>query len=1186
MKNNILNSRLFHIVRCFFILSGMQIMARADVSNDMRKETSPPIDRGNATTESIGADTPDALVEKFMTPPPSTKPAIYWYWSKEVISREIITNDMAAMAGANIGEIIISNVDSGGAPSSILFKGWWDLAAHAVSEGSRLGINVSFYNCPGWSEEEGLKVKPERSSRYLTYTETYVYGPAKFNAKLAAPAPEAYFQDMETIAFPAPEGDLDTIALHSPRASITAIRSTGADDRQSRPDTVHVFTGTSIGDALMAAQHQMRSNTTLVKKLTVDVMVDKPFTARSLVVSLKKIHSSFDIEAQASDGDGHFNKIKGFSIEYNDAIPQIIPQAGSYDATIRNITLSIPETASRCFRFIIEPRGADSKGTDAPGIVDIHVSAASRINRYEQKQFSFLYERAFANWRDYLWDSQPEPVTPDTIIASPGKIIDLARNMKDGTLSWDVPPGKWIILRVGLFPANMHRPPAVPDGTGLEIDRLNKYTVQFHDRAFVQEILNRVPAADRKSFRRLIPSEKNLGAGNWVETRYWFRGFAGYDWIHWLPVITGRVIDSADKSNRYLWQMRCLVKNTIERDYMHTRLLDESMLLSADKLDYGHIVRGPERRRHRLLPTTTVPAEMPRADRDMHRQSKASLKNKIPYVGYTPYDSNIDIFGDANIWLASTWKLKTDLDRDNCRGIDHLSFHVYPDNESRASGKTPSAFEAWLKDVGDWMPILRRQHALLQHGHGVAEIAYLTESIPENPEDIWPEAYSRFCSYYYISSEQILNELYVKDGFLNLWGGRKFRSLVIPPGTPLSVPLLKKIEDMVRKGGVIFGLNPLDDPDFERLTPFEDKEELKSIINILWPKCNGVQMRQVSLGRGKVINSRHSFFWENNNLHGENIIIDNVTNLLDGDLNAPNATKYENRKTLYDSGIRWKHRSSPDGEIFFLSNPLDEPAVISPAFRITDGQPELWDAVTGERRMLDSFYHSGNRTVVPLYFNPKESYFVIFRKTTATKRHPGASGLQANSPAPKYTRETLEQWRVFAYDNAYDNKQASNGYLFYEIRNRENENRKIYPSIPFRYKSNFYLPGNSLPAPPGRRLWINLGSVHGFARVRLNGHDLGTAWHAPWNLDITGAVCEGDNTIEIDIINPWYNRWNSRSAFFGYFSSSAYYHYYSPLNLAHKDGEKELLQPASRHYDPYLWKFLGPVTLQSNYHFK
>ena len=55
-------------------------------------------------------------------------------------------------------------------------------------------------------------------------------------------------------------------------------------------------------------------------------------------------------------------------------------------------------------------------------------------------------------------------------------------------------------------------------------------------------------------------------------------------------------------------------------------------------------------------------------------------------------------------------------------------------------------------------------------------------------------------------------------------------------------------------------------------------------------------------------------------------------------------------------------------------------------------------------------------------------------------------------------------------------------------------------------------------------MFLDLGVVHEIARVRLNGEDLGTVWCAPWRVDISNAVMQGRNDLEIEVANLWPNR--------------------------------------------------------------
>jgi hypothetical protein len=51
-----------------------------------------------------------------------------------------------------------------------------------------------------------------------------------------------------------------------------------------------------------------------------------------------------------------------------------------------------------------------------------------------------------------------------------------------------------------------------------------------------------------------------------------------------------------------------------------------------------------------------------------------------------------------------------------------------------------------------------------------------------------------------------------------------------------------------------------------------------------------------------------------------------------------------------------------------------------------------------------------------------------------------------------------------------------------------------------------------------------LGAVGDLAEVRLNGRRLGVIWTAPWRIDISGAVEDRGNELEIDVVNQWPNR--------------------------------------------------------------
>jgi hypothetical protein len=53
---------------------------------------------------------------------------------------------------------------------------------------------------------------------------------------------------------------------------------------------------------------------------------------------------------------------------------------------------------------------------------------------------------------------------------------------------------------------------------------------------------------------------------------------------------------------------------------------------------------------------------------------------------------------------------------------------------------------------------------------------------------------------------------------------------------------------------------------------------------------------------------------------------------------------------------------------------------------------------------------------------------------------------------------------------------------------------------------------------------LELGDVRVMARVNVNGRNCGVAWRSPYRVEITGAVCAGENALEIQVANLWPNR--------------------------------------------------------------
>jgi len=131
----------------------------------------------------------DQLDASFKNPPDHCKPWLYWYWIDENISKEGITRDMEAMARVGIGQALIGHVSPGTQRGNvrILSEEWWDMIGHAVKEGKRTGVDIGFFNGPGWSQSGGPWIRKDQAMRHVVSSEIRLTGPSIFRDKIDFP---------------------------------------------------------------------------------------------------------------------------------------------------------------------------------------------------------------------------------------------------------------------------------------------------------------------------------------------------------------------------------------------------------------------------------------------------------------------------------------------------------------------------------------------------------------------------------------------------------------------------------------------------------------------------------------------------------------------------------------------------------------------------------------------------------------------------------------------------------------------------------------------------------------------------------------------------------------------------------------------------------------------------------------
>ncbi len=1011
----------------------------------------------------------------FITPTDDNTLWCYWYWIGDDISKEGITKDLEAMRAAGIGGALIGNINpeekDGKVP--MLSEAWWEHMVHAVNEGKRIGVNIGAFNCPGWSQSGGPWIKPDMAMRHLVYSEAKLEGGKNINIKLNQPTQE--FQDIYVLAFPSIPSEQNTLSIEN--ATIKVTPSIGNEKNLIDRDT-STIANFSKG----------------IKEYQIDINSDKIINARSLSFIPGK--ENFKIACEISvTTDGISKIIKSFTMDRS----KLTPNVGA--AMFAPIMVALPETKSYNFRIKFKILNGVFESVTYPetkipqwNLSEIVISEASGLESYVEKSLGKMHPTPFPAWDSYLWKSQ-EDLIDKSLTVSKENVIDISDKMDaEGNLSWNAPDGNWTIQRYGMTPTGTKNSPSAPQGKGYEVDKANKELVQFHYEQFIGEFLKRIPEESKSAFKYVIADSYEMGSQNWTDGyEAKFETKFGYNPKKYLPVFSGRIVGSVEESNRFLWDLRRSVADAVAYEY--TGGLREASNKDNLKLwleNYGHwgfpsefLMYGGQSD----LVSGEFWNEGTLGDIECKSASSAAHIYGKPMV-------SAEAFTAANrSYVRHPAMLKKRGDWSFTEGINHFVLHLYihqPD-DNRVPGVNAwfstefNRHNTWFKKGKAYFDYLRRNQHLLQQGTYAADVCYfIGENTPimtgvRNPE--LPKGYS----YDYINAEVILDRLSVKDGKFILPDGMSYNLMVLPPFETMRPQLLAKIESLVSQGGKIFGQAPKKSPSLKNYP--ESDNQVKALATKMW----GSSTKKLKK-------------------YGEGYIVDGLE-LQDA------LTQLGIHKDVYlnsDVPVLWTHRTLSDMDIYFLTNQSEAAISFSPSFRVKGMKPQLWNAVTGDIRALNEYTEKDGRTILPIKMEPLQSWFIVF---TNSEKADISKGYQDNFPETVTTDTLQNSWKVAFQNKKIGPDKTSEFPELIDWVTHENEKIKYYSGTAI-YTSTF----NYKKEAATKDVFIDLGSVGVMASVKINGKDIGTTWIAPFKLNAQNALNEGENTIEIEVVNVWRNR--------------------------------------------------------------
>ena len=1047
----------------------------------------------------------DELLRGFLDPPNGARPRVWWHWMNGNISTEGIKLDLEWMLRVGLGGVTIFE----GAintpqvvPHRLVYMTpeWKQAFTTAVTTARAMNMEVAIASSPGWSETGGPWVPAAQAMKKMVWSPTRVDGGKPFAGTLKHPPEESgTFQNLSIPGRRSPDGKVVTPPEYYADAAVVAYRIPEGDKSQLDLNPIVASSGASInvgalsdGDVSTDALDLPAS--TPGNEAWVRFDYGRPQTIQAVTLaSLGDAISVFDHESNAlppyvaaSDDGVSYRKIADIPFS------SIVERTVAFDAV-----------TARYFRIVFPAQPAPIVD-HAKKITELVLASGARVNEFEKRA-------GYANARNFYAISDPK-VAPQYLVPQ-ADVIDLTGKMKpDGTLDWTPPAGSWMVLRIGYSLTGHENGPAPAEATGLEVDKLNKDYVKNYLDGYLKMYSDTVGGEMMGSagISYLLTDSIEVGPQNWTDSILKeFQERRGYDPHPWLPALTGVVIKSTADTDRFLWDFRRTISQLLAENHygeIADDLHSHGMKYYGEALEYHRPSLGDDME---MRSKTDVPmgamwtyAGSPGPDIDYVSDLRGAASVAHIYGQNLVGAESMTSRGPA--WSFSPNTLKKVADLEFALGVNRFEIHesTHQPVADMAPGLTLGPYglwfnrnQTWAEDAGPWVTYLSRCSYLLQQGHYYADVAYFYgEEGPLTAVFGWkaiedaPDGYG----FDFVNSDVILHELTFKDGRLVTPGGTSYRILYLGGRSQrMTLPVLRKIRDLVAQGAVVVGNRPIDSPSLS-----DDEAEFQRIADRLWGRKASPNHGVVRVGKGSVYAGMSA-----------NEVLAQLGEARDFDYTKPEP----------DTALMFLHRKLDDGDLYFVDNRVDRAENVDATFRVDGKAPELWDAATGKTEAA-SYRMADGRTTVPLHLDPYGTAFVVFRVAAAA----------ASRQLPE-TRET----EIAAMDEALNknwavsfepNRGAPDTAKFDRLTSwSESADVGVkYFSGAATYSKTIELPAGAFV--PGAHVWLDLGDVENIAKVTVNGKFKGILWKTPFRIDVTGALVPGSNQIVIQVTNLWVNR--------------------------------------------------------------
>ena len=1045
--------------------------------------------------------------KNFSSPPESARPWVYWFWVNSNVTRKGITADLEAMKRVGIGGVLIMDIDlnemdrTPGGPIRFMDAEWKSQFRFAIEEAHRLGLEVNMNNDAGWTGSGGPWITPDLAMQTVVYKDTVVTGPGLVELLLPQPLAKGnYYCDIAVLAVP----KQDFKAPHMVDAS----------------PTMQVLGDNGVADSpLPSVKCPVNLTFKNVEKLpSLTIHFDTPFNACVLDLTTGGLilDGWFEAALEVSNDGKTFNTVKTFSLKNG------------------NISLVFNSLTASSFRIKLLKAHTDQKEFK---LSNLEIHPRYHIENFQLK--ALFAKSGIFGQSSVLSDSAPSGFT-----LSRDKVINLTKKMDSmGRLKWNVPDGKWAILRIGHTFTGAMNGPSPHEGKGPECDKLSKEGIRKNFDGMMKKLVELAgPYAGKTLVTSHIDSWE-VGPQNWTKKMgEEFMKRRGYEITPFLPVLTGRVIGDLQITERFMWDLRKTISELMVENYVAEmqKLCHESGLQFSfesyntigNDLDAANFVDEP------MSEFWTRNGGDWYFDKVKGISSAAHLNNR-PTISAESFTS-----AEEERWLLHPANIKAIGDRFLCDGVNKFVFHRYAMQPwlNRKPGMSMGPFglhyertQTWWEYSLPWHTYLARCQYLLRQGTFVSDILNLQ---PE--ETIYRYKNLPVTGYDYDAcSPDAFKQVRFADGKLIDGSGNMHQLLVLTHTGTMTEPTLRHIYELVLQGAVVLGSPPKATPGLTDY-PMADVR-LKALVEELWGTASEEDRK---VGKGRVFQ----------NISAEEALsrIGLVSDFVS------------------DKKLRYIHRKINDTDIYFVSNSADSTILANCTFRVSGKRPSWWDPESGKMKPINIYASNGHGTIqIPIALGPAQSGFVVFSPEsdsdkrrvvkislngeslindghlTSDIKHPGIRAgifevLNGNISYPgnylfkmsdgqEITVNKLSEHKPSVFSGPWKLKFLAESGISKESTLHQLASWSQLPDKEMNFFSGtgtyfnaFTIPVNSIKK--GEKLILDLGKVEVMAKIYVNGKNGGILWKPPYRTDISSLVHEGSNNLKIEVVNLWVNR--------------------------------------------------------------